>query len=443
MGANAALAPEEVSDSNYSERLALFEEQNGFIEALGQQFSQGINGGKPFNGKDLLTEMILSPWFTAAGIEDGVSSTPAAIGNIGARRLLTPEELEAKTFSLLGAKWGDDGNPDDYLYSGIATNLRDSYRSFYGGIDSNGVKDRARALSALMVNVAERQALDMSCSTVIQEFAKPSNDRIVFADIEPEMEPDTDAAATYIVSSDNYEDAKSYKSEFNLLAGEKKLSIGFLNDFWRRLENGDSESSELYINEITISDHQGAIILQLNFSAENHNELDETFGIRSKGCGGLTGDSFRLWGSNCTLDLPLNLSVGGTYLIELSAWGKQVGDDLTELGVFVKGDYSSDQNNGSQKIKSKIVELYRRFHGVELNKSHPNVNSAYELLVTSWEGRRALDSSRTAPYPEESCWWDQWQLASNYENDRDLTGMKYAWRTMLVMLMTDFDYLHE
>ena len=56
MGADAALAPEEVSDSDYSERLALFEEQNGFIEALGQQFSQGINGGKPFNGKDLLTE---------------------------------------------------------------------------------------------------------------------------------------------------------------------------------------------------------------------------------------------------------------------------------------------------------------------------------------------------------------------------------------------------
>ena len=129
MGADAALAPEEVSDSDYSERLALFEEQNGFIEALGQQFSQGINGGKPFNGKDLLTEMMLSPWFTAAGIEDGVTSTPAAIGNIGARRLLTPEELEAKSYSLLGRRWGEDGgsNPT-YKYDRLITKLLDVYQ---------------------------------------------------------------------------------------------------------------------------------------------------------------------------------------------------------------------------------------------------------------------------------------------------------------------------
>ena len=80
--------------------------------------------------------------------------------NVGSRRLLTPEELEAKTFSLLGSKWGSNGKEDLFQYDLEYTALGDRYGLYYGGIDSNGIRNRARAMSSLMINVAERQALE-------------------------------------------------------------------------------------------------------------------------------------------------------------------------------------------------------------------------------------------------------------------------------------------
>ena len=64
MGSEVAKAPEIATDANFSDQYA-FEEQNKFISELGESFRQGIRGGTPFNAKDLFTEMILSPWFTA------------------------------------------------------------------------------------------------------------------------------------------------------------------------------------------------------------------------------------------------------------------------------------------------------------------------------------------------------------------------------------------
>ena len=77
--------------------------------------------------------------------------------------MLTPEELEAKSNTLLGWKWGNDNSPDLWDYDEEWTQLRNRYNIYYGGIDSNGIKDRSRALTSLMSNVAEKQAVEMAC----------------------------------------------------------------------------------------------------------------------------------------------------------------------------------------------------------------------------------------------------------------------------------------
>ncbi|MCZ6831645.1 MAG: DUF4214 domain-containing protein, partial [Gammaproteobacteria bacterium] len=63
MGEEAARAPQESEDLDYAARLALFQAQSAAIEALATAFEQGMNGGAPYNLKDLLLEMMLSPWF--------------------------------------------------------------------------------------------------------------------------------------------------------------------------------------------------------------------------------------------------------------------------------------------------------------------------------------------------------------------------------------------
>jgi len=440
MGSEAALAPEEISDSDYSERLALFEEQNSFIEALGQQFSQGINGGERFNGKDLLTEMMLSPWFTASSVEDGITSTPAAIGNIGTRRLLTPEELEAKTFSLLGARWGDDGQPDPWTYDNLWTNLDDSFNSFYGGIDSNGVKERAQALSALMVNVAERQALEMACSNVVLDFARPRSERLIFTKIDPNMEPDTEGTSTHTIAADSRDKPDTTSDQFNLSAGERTLAISFPNHYW-----SEEERNDLYIKSVQVVSTSGDKILNLDFNNENHADLRDRFNLQNGlSCGDFDNDSFRFWNSECSLDLPLLVPTTGTYEVIVSSFGRQGGEELTKLALSVKSDAISGQSNGAAQIKSQVVELYNRFHGVELDINHPDVIDTYELIVASWEGRKTISRTKVNIWPIEDCRWDNWQIGMNYmETEEDSTGMKYAWMTTLIVLMSDFNYLHE
>ena len=130
----------------------------------------------------------------------------------------------------------------------------------------------------------------------------------------------------------------------------------------------------------------------------------------------------------------------------VSAWGVQAetNEELPELKVSVKSETVSGQSNGALQIKSIISELYSRFHGVDVDIGHTDVTSAYELVVASWEDRNTIDTDNTEAWPDERCWWDNWEIRDElYPNDKDPTGMKNAWIATLIMLMTDFNYLHE
>ena len=65
-----------------------------------------FDGGKPYNLKDLLTEI-----GALEVVPRGHACTPAGPmrarrpGNAGAKRLLTPEELARKTVALTGFDW--------------------------------------------------------------------------------------------------------------------------------------------------------------------------------------------------------------------------------------------------------------------------------------------------------------------------------------------------
>ncbi len=442
MGSEVARAPEIATDANFSDQLTIFEEQNKFISELGESFRQGIRGGAPFNAKDLFTEMILSPWFTAKKIDpEKIQTASSTAGNIGNRRLLTPEELEAKTLSLLGSKWGSNGKEDLWQYDLEYTALGDRYGLYYGGIDSNGIRNRARAMSSLMINVAERQALEMACPAVIMDFSRADADRLLFENIEPMIEPDSESVQSYQVSAESFETSETFKHYLSVSPGKKEISISFLNDF----NGGEDADRNLSITRIQISDSDGKMLLDADFSQYNQNNLIDGIGLGELNCGDYSfwEDSFKFW-SNCSIEIPFETAMPGDLQVAVSAWGEQAGEDLPLLGVSVKSDAASGESTGARKIRTKIVELYSKLHGVELSENDPDIQLSYELLVSSWEGRKTIGNSRTEPWPEESCRWADWELRQElYNDDDDPTGMKYAWMSILIMLMTDFNYLHE
>ena len=179
IGSEVAEFPEEASDADFSERLRAASAQDAEVRRLADGFRRGIHGGAAYNLKDLLVEIVLSKWF-----HDN-------------RRLLTAEELANKTAAITGVQWGRE-----YAWnrtweksggSGLWNALGGDYRLLYGGIDSEGITERARDITATMAGVAKLHAVRVGCAVVLRElYLLPDGQRRLFAGIEP---TESDAAA--------------------------------------------------------------------------------------------------------------------------------------------------------------------------------------------------------------------------------------------------------
>ena len=105
MGVDLDEPPAESTDSGFGVR-RLAAAQNLEVAALADAFRAGIDGSEPWNLKDLLVEIALSPWLRAESVvgEDGTRAE--ALRDAGVDRLLSPEELVRKTEAITGYVWG-------------------------------------------------------------------------------------------------------------------------------------------------------------------------------------------------------------------------------------------------------------------------------------------------------------------------------------------------
>ena len=203
MGHDVAEPPAE-GDANFAARLSVSNAQTAETRRLANGFKKGFRGRSAYDLKDLLTELVISKWFRAATVKDTDPVRSLALETAGARRLLTPEELAAKTLALTGFEWGrwvsraGQYPADDE--SGALSRGRE-YGLLYGGIDSDGVTQRAREITSVMAGVAQSHAIESSCPIAMREFyLLDDHERALFAGIDPTESPATAAAARLIRS---------------------------------------------------------------------------------------------------------------------------------------------------------------------------------------------------------------------------------------------------
>ena len=199
MGREVARPPTDRSDADFESRLLEAQAQGAEVERLARMFRNGSRGGRPYNVKDLLAELVLSRWFRAQRITDANQVRRAALRSAGASRSLTPEELVAKTEALTGYVWGRErltygpqrDRPQGYLH--------ELYAPLYGGIDSEDVTERSRQFTAPAAQVAKLHANTIATLIAIREFLLwPDQQRRLFSGIDlsdtPETAPDDIAA---------------------------------------------------------------------------------------------------------------------------------------------------------------------------------------------------------------------------------------------------------
>ena len=146
MGSEVTETPEDERDADFEGRLLAANAQGAEVARLAGGFRRGFQGSSyTYNLKDLLVEIVLSKWFRADAVSDADAVLRVALHDAGARRLLTPEELARKTAAITGVQWGRRPASRRFgsRYVGSFSELTGDYRLLYGGIDSDGITERA------------------------------------------------------------------------------------------------------------------------------------------------------------------------------------------------------------------------------------------------------------------------------------------------------------
>lgn len=448
MGSEPLEAPESQSDVYFTELLRAYEAQQVEIQTMALLFREGFDGGQPYNLKDLLAAMTLSPWFRAAENADNTQSRQIETLNAGIRRLLTPEELENKTRQVLGYAWDEwpaDWDHIDYKSSA----LMDTYRLYYGGLDSIGIKERARALTTLMANVAELQAMNMACPTVVLDFNRSEEEKILFAGLDRTITPVTELTDSFSVVPDNYAIAEEHTVSGVLEAGTRRVRMAFTNDYYEEDTHADRN---LVIDRVELVNGTGNVVA--SFAGEEFRAQQGFFETTAEW--GTAGgehwngdteaeDGWMIWGQG-QVSLTMDIPESGHYSIVVVAWAQQAGPDQAMMTVSIEAESPWANSTGEKMIKAKLLELHQLFLGETLSVDDEEITNSYQLLVDTWEERMADPWRDQAWYWEdEQCnipiegWWDEDRSAEHTDPHR----MMGTWTSILISLMTDFNYLHE
>ena len=452
MGSEVAEPPEDEGDADFDGLLLAANAQGAEVTRLAGGFRRGFQGRAAYNLKDLLVEIVLSEWFRADAVDDADPVRNVALRNAGARRLLTPEELDRKTAALTGFQWGRgiSGLPSASRLSRLHSELTGNYRLLYGGIDSDGIPERARDITSVMAGVAERHAAMVSCPIVMRElYLLPDAERRLFAGIDREVTPASEFSASFEIEA-GWPEQETLSLNGRLTAGSSTVRLTYTNDYsdW----DGDRN---VYLDRLEVRNAAGRVV-----ASREIEEIDT-----SDDCNRGNGDHYALWCSG-SVEVPVDIPAPGRHTIEVAVWAEHAGDELPILRIAVESD--ADSSSGADAIRSKLVELHERLLGVQATPYSPDVEAAYRLFVEAWERKRGqrfdfrwncawgwdlfllegiLDDT-VREYEDENGrrWYDfDWDRVDNFMDGIDWSDSEAsarAWVVVMAYLLMDYRYLY-
>ena len=386
MGSEVVEPPEDKNDSDFEAMLLASSAQTAEVEQLAEAFRTGIAGGEPYNLKDLLVEITLSPWFRAESISADDPVRTAALRRAGVERLLTPEELAWKTQAITGYSWGRRIDVPIHRSHNDLTSKK-KYRLLYGGIDSDGITERTDDMTAIMAAVAQSHAVESSCPIVQREFLFwPDEERRLFGGIDKNVSPVFETSGSAVIEAETWRERETNSWDVTLLAGSKNVRLGFANDFYNR-ETHDNR--DLILDEVVVRDEDGAIVERVEL---------ETLDPDPQGCNKphwndslRRRDGYGLYcglGESDWLDVPVSIPTDGDYRIEVVAYQLAAGDQDAILKIVIESDIETSR--GAMAIRKKLVELHEKLLGVTVAVDSPEVEAAFGLFVEVWDRQRLV-----------------------------------------------------
>ena len=480
MGVEIATAPEDENDSDFEAMLLTSNAQIADVERLAEGFRTGIAGGDPYNLKDLLVEIALSPWFRGESISADDPVRAAALRLAGVERLLTPEELAWKTQAITGYGWRRELHSWGLETFSALTDI-DTYHLLYGGIDSGGITERADDMTALMAAVAQSHAIESSCPIVQREFLLwPDENRRLFGGIEKNVSPVSEMSGTAVIEAESWAERETNSWAVSLVAGAKIVRLRYPNNFW----NPETRvTRNLILDEVIVRDQAGAVVAHVELETLDPVTLDpDSPDTTQGGCEGwphydrarqrLDGYELDRCRDGGALEVPVSIPADGDYRIEVVAYQslKVPGEESAMLGIVVESDI--DTSRGAMAIRNKLVELHEKLLGVTVTADSPDVEAAFQLFVEVWDRKRSADDWREEEiacdigdslyfegiaddvlqyYTDADSGWAgygfDWDRASEIMDEADWWGQGHqnpivrTWVVVLAYFLTDYRYL--
>ena len=395
MGVELTDPPSDSSDADFDELLVASASQALEVEALAEAFREGFDGGDPYNAKDLLTEIALSPWFRAESVTVDDETRLAALRDAGVARLLTPEEVVSKTDAITGYVWGrrfqqpfERGEPRSRLHDPQGFS---GYQLLYGGIDSDGIIERTGEMTPLMAAVAQSHAAEVSCPIVRREFYYwPDESRLLFDGITKFDSPFSETSGAFDVIGELWETRQTFTLQVPLNVGSKTVRMAFTNNTTSGQVDSDGNPLDrnLKLDSLVVRDSSGSNVYSLEL---------ETLG--RQGCG-LPQERFYWMRGNCSVTVPIEIASAGDYSVEVVAYQDRAGDEPARLAVSVEAEDGSSQ--GEIAIRRKLADLHQKLFGVAVAVDSPDVNEAYDLFLEVWNRKRTSEG-RTFGNSQFSC----------------------------------------
>ncbi len=456
LGSDMAEPPANAQDADFDGRLLAANAQAALAERLATGFQRGFHGGSPFMLKDLLAELALSPWFRADALTDADPLRRDALRYASAGRLLTPEQLAAKTDALMGFEWGRWNHIWARPHRQHTSALRDAgaYRLLYGGIDSEGVVERQRDMTSTMAAVAQSHAVQVSCPVVLREFLLwPEHRRLLFGGIDAMTSPRFVFGASFDIEADSRAYRETVSARATLTAGPKTVRLSFVNDFW----DGGEQDRNLRLDRLRVRDAAGRVVVD--------HEL-ERVALPAGACAEVADDHLLVL-CPLTVEVPIDIPTAGAYQLFVVGWADQAGDEAARLQLVVES--AAGDTPGERAIRNKLAELHDKLLGVQAAPDGAEVDATYALFVDVWQRRRTEGGiwfrDRACDWGSDIRYFDglldnavrrvengdsrylgwNWPEVNRFWREADTLDAHHVARTWVVMLaylMMDYRYLH-
>ena len=458
MGAAVATAPEDANDLGFDGRLLAANAQAAEVARLTERFRHGVNGGRPYILKNLLTDLVLSRWFRVGTLLDDDPTRREALRDAGVERLLTPEELTRKTAAITGVEWGRIRPDPEKQFIFRKGHLGRDYRLLYGGIDSDGVTERARDMTPLMASVAQRHAVELSRMVVLKElYLLASGDRNLLRGVDVRRSPAAEIGRAAAVRG-VHDAPETLTASGPLRRGTKTVSLAFLNGRW---DEERRQGRQLWVDRLDLFDPAGNLVRTVEL--EDLGDYAES----DADCGHFTDDAYKFHGcEGAVLRFPLEIMADGDYRLDLVLWGERLDGELPKLSVAIEAD--TIQPRAAGRIKARLAALHWDLLGIRVSADSPDVEEAYGLFADVWEQRRAADDTRLCDWPTGRCqfhvdqgffegiveeqplrgnaagWrWLDWDRVHRIIGETaDPYHVAQSWAVVIALLMTDYRYLH-